>query len=297
MATKAKTASPAHAAVFGRGMKKKELERSGNFGETVYIKKGDTVPVQFYHSPDDFVTFKEHQWQEDHKWYFVPCLGEECPLCEDESDDRSRTGYQFAAQVYNIKEKKPQILKGGKDLGGRVYFRFERNTKTFTKRVLEITKFATQPISFEVSPGDDKPIDLTKVPPIDLEEWLNSQIQAYYGDEVPSAGSLDDDEDAPTDADDGDDDATEPEPDADEDADAEAETEDEPELSADLQKLVDAAGDEDDDAAKEKLNALAKKYKLDPDEYDDWEDQAQAIQKAQAAAPKAKTSAKKTTKK
>src|SRR5688572_15129141 len=103
-------------------MKKKELEQGGGFGNTAYIKKGDTLPVQFYHEPDDFLTFKEHQWDEDRKWFFVPCLGDDCPLCDDESENRSRVAYQFAAQVYNIKEKKAQVLKGGKDLGGRIYF-------------------------------------------------------------------------------------------------------------------------------------------------------------------------------
>jgi hypothetical protein len=225
------------AAVTSRGMKKKDLEPGAGFGDTAYIKKGDTVPVQFYHEPDDFLSFREHQWEEDRKWFFVPCIGDGCILCDDESDTRSRSSVQWAAQVYNIKEKKAQVLKFGKDLGNRIWFRYERKPSLFIKRVFEITKFATQPISHQVDVGEDKPIDLNKVKPIDLDEWRKKQLKAYYGDDIPTASDLEDDEDDFEDVDDEDEDDDleddeEFEDDEDEDDDLESDDDDEDEEPA-----------------------------------------------------------------
>lgn len=179
------------------GMKKKELEQGGGkMGDTAYIKKGGTLPVQFLQTPDEFLVYQEHSWQEDGKWHFVPCLGEDCPLCEDESDDRRKRGYQWACNVFNHQLKKVQVFKGGKDLGNRIYTKHEKKPTMFTKRVWEVTKFATSPITFEVGISeDDKPIDVSEQKLIDLEEWLTKEVSDFYGEDEPTASSLDENED------------------------------------------------------------------------------------------------------
>lgn len=235
-----------------RGMRKKELEQGGQFGDTLFIKRGDTAPVQFFHEPDDFLVFQQHAWEEDRKWFFVPCTGDECPLDDDEDEARARRGYQWAAQILDVKEKKSKVLSGGKDLGNRVFYRYERKPSTFVRRVFEITKFATKPITYDVAPGEDKPLDLSKFTPIDLDEWLDKQVKAYYGEEVPKASDLededeDDDEDeAGWDEDDDDDDEDEASTDDDED------DEDEEAASAD---------DDDDDEEEEPPSPKRKKAK------------------------------------
>lgn len=264
-----------------RGMKKKDLEKGGSFGDTMYIKKGDTASAQFFHEPDDFLVFQQHAWEEDRKWFFVPCMGEdECPLDDDEDEDRARRGYQWAAQVYDLGEKKAKVLSGGKDLGNRVYYRYEKKPTSFTKRVFEITKFATKPITYDVAPGEDKPINLDKVKPIDLDEWLAKQVKAYYGEDGPSKAS----------------DLEEPEEEEGwEDSDSDS---DDPDEDDDLSTLGEEA-DDDDDEAQERLTKLAEENDLDPDDYDTWKKIAKAIEKARSSAgkklkekPKAKAKAK-----
>lgn len=225
--------APKRTPVVSRGMNKKDLAQGAGFGDTAYIKKGDTIPVQFFQDPDSFLVYREHQWEEDRKWFFVPCIGDGCVLCDDESNDKAKTSYQWAAQVYNLKEKKVQVLKGGKDLGNRIMFRYERKPTMFVKRVLEITKFATSPITHQVDVGEDKPLDLSKKKPIDLEEWRQKQLKAYYGDEIPTADDLDDDDDDFEDDDPDTDDEDFEDDDEDEETEDEEESEDEDEDSTD----------------------------------------------------------------
>lgn len=89
-----------------KGLDKKRMESKGggaNAGARVILKDGDTIPLQFAVDPTDFTEFEIHQWQEDGRWHNVPCLGDGCPLCDDESESKSKTKYRFAAPVKTLK--------------------------------------------------------------------------------------------------------------------------------------------------------------------------------------------------
>lgn len=190
-------------AIFG-GLDKKRIESKGggNYGLRVVLKQGDTAPVQFLGDPDDqgcFIEYEIHGFKEDGNWQFVPCAGDDCPLCSDEDDQRRRTSYRFAAVVYNLKEKKVQILEGPKDLAQRIYYRFSRRPSAFLGRVYDVTKFPTTPVTYAVDRGDDDPVAASRLEKLerpDLEKYVASEMERYYGTmEIPKSSALDDEED------------------------------------------------------------------------------------------------------
>ena len=64
------------------GLNKKRYEQKGGGGNRVILKPGETVALQFLHEPDSFVEFDMHRFKEGGNWSYVPCLGDDCPLCE-----------------------------------------------------------------------------------------------------------------------------------------------------------------------------------------------------------------------
>lgn len=183
------------------GLSKKRMKKTSNpnSGKRVIMKKGDTVIVQFLTDPDDsdgFIEFEQHSFREDGRWQFIPCAGEDCPLCADDDDDRSYAGYRFAALVFNHKERKVQVLEGPKDLAQRIFYKYEKKPERFRKRVYEVTKFPTQPVSYQVDSADEKALNPRSMERIDLEDYLLGEMKRYYGDdfEATAVSSLEDED-------------------------------------------------------------------------------------------------------
>lgn len=178
-----------------KGLDKKRMKKGkGGPGKRVMMKQGDTVAVQFLEDPDEFLEFEIHNFQEDGRWEYVPCAGDECPLCESDSEKQRKTSYRFVANVYNLTEKRVQVLEGPKDLAGRIYYRYERNPAKFRKRAYDITKFPTQPVSYGVDTAEDaKPVRVKDLELHDLDNYLVDELKRYYGDELPTVASALDD--------------------------------------------------------------------------------------------------------
>lgn len=257
---KAKTSKGLQVKTF-KGLNKKKIEqKGGSSGKRLVLKPSQTVVVQFLANPEDFVEFERHSFQEDGRWQFVPCAGESCPLCIDDDSERSRTGYQFLAPVYNLKDKKVQILEGGKDIAGRIFHRYERSPKKFLKRTFEITRFDTKPVSYDVQVGEDDPVQTSKLKPLSEEEYLLDELKRYFGEdlELPEltdslADDGDDDEedeDLVEDDEDDDDDLDEDE-DSDEEEEEDSEDEDDEDDDIDLDLDDDDEDEEDDDDEEE----------------------------------------------
>jgi len=186
------------AAVTSRGLNRKKIAKKGQgTGDRVVLKDGSTIPIQFYVGPDDFLEYEIHRFQEDGQWVIVPCLGDGCPLCDDESDTKSKTTYRFAAPVWNFEQKKAMILEGPKDLAEKVLFRYDRlkNKAMFIKTTYEAIRFPTNPTTYGLDKGEEEPIKLSAKDAKDLDAYVDNQIKAYYGDDIPSASSLDSDDD------------------------------------------------------------------------------------------------------
>lgn len=260
------------------GLNKKRMEKkqSGG-GRRVQLRQGDTLPVQFLGKPDNedaFIEFEIHNFQEDGRWYYVPCAGDDCPLCQDDDDKRRRTSYRFATNVWDHKEGKVKILEGPKDLAGRIFYRFERAPEKFLKRVWEVSKFPTTPVSYSLDLAEEKAVSLAKQKAMDLEDYLVKEMEAYYGEDMPSASALDDDDDDDLDDDDiedEEDDDIEDDDDLDEDEDTEDDDDVEDDEDEDL---------EDDD--------------LDDEDDDDWDDdEEEEDEEDEEPAPKKRAPAKK----
>lgn len=236
-----------------KGLNKKRMEQKSNknFGKRLILGDGDTVPVQFLMKPDDFLEFEQHQWQEGGRWNFVPCLGDDCPLCDSESDAQKKTTYRFVCCVYNLADKKVQVVEGPKDLAGRIFYRYERKPASFLKTTFELTRFPTKPTTYACDRGDDDAVRTSGMKLIDLDEYVDEEAKRYYGDELPTASALDaDDEDDFDDDDDLDDEDDEDEDDLDDEDDDE-----------DLDDEDDDEDEDDEDEEDEDEEPPARKVK------------------------------------
>lgn len=180
-----------------RGMSKKRMEAGGgNFGVRVPLKENITVPVQFLETPEEADEFEVHAFQEEGRWEFVPCAGDNCPLCQSDSDKVRKTSYRFMLNVYNLEAKKVQILEGPRNLAQPVFYRYERKPSAFLKRTFEITRFPTSPVSYQFELGEEPTIDTSRLKLIDHEEYLIGEMKRYYGEDLPDGQgtSLDDDD-------------------------------------------------------------------------------------------------------
>ena len=243
------------------GLNKKRMESKGGGGNRVIIKQGDTVAVQPLQKPSEMLEFDQHSWKDGGKWYFVPCTGdEECEPCQSEDNNVSRKSYVFACNVYNLKDRKVQVLAGPKTLATQMFYRYQRKPAMFLKRVYDITKFPTTPVTYNFELAEEQPVRTAGLKLIDLDEYVQGELERYYGDEdaKPSRksggkSSLDDDDDE----DDFDD----------EDIDDDDE---------DLTEVGEAADDGDRKAIRQ-LKEMADEQDLDPDDFDTWVELAEAL--------------------
>lgn len=238
------------------GLNEKRMQQKSG-GNRVVIEKGSTIPVQFLQKVSEFVEFDQHSWQEGGQWWYVPCTGDEtCEPCQSEDEKKRKKGYKFLANVFNLKERKVQILEGPKTLATQIFYKYQRKPVAFLKRVYDITKFPTNPISYNFELAEEQAVKTAGLKLLDLNDYLDSQLDRYYGEggEAPAKGganSLDDteyDEDEEYDGDDDD----------------------------DLLAYGEEADEGDRDAIRH-LTKLAKQNDLDPDDYPTWVELAEAL--------------------
>lgn len=273
---KARAAKPATKKGFSaktfKGMSKKRMEAGGgNFGLRVPLKENTTVPIQFLETPEQATEFEVHAFQEEGRWEFVPCAGDNCPLCQSDNDKVRRTSYRFLICVYNLEAKKVQFLEGPRQLAGAIFYRYERSPSKFLKRTFDITRFPTTPVSYQFELGEDELLTaaaVAKLTMLDHDEYLLGEMKRYYGDQLPAEGpsALDDDEDDEDldddldDDDDLEDDEDLDDEDDDEEEDDEDESDDDDEDDDDLEDDEDEDDeDEDDDDEEDEDEPPAKK--------------------------------------
>lgn len=244
------------------GLNKKRMESKGGGGDKCIIKQGDTVAVQPLQKPSEMLEFDQHGWKDGGKWYFVPCTGDDdCEPCQSEDNNISRKSYVFACNVYNLKDRKVQVLAGPKTLATQMFYRYQRKPAMFLKRVYDITKFPTTPVTYNFEIAEEQPVKTTGLKLIDLDGYVQGELDRYYGsDDKPSRksggkSSLDDDDEDDLDEDDFDED--------DEDG-------------TDYAALGEEADDGDKSAIRQ-LKALAEEFDLDPDDFDTWAELADEL--------------------
>lgn len=186
----------------------KDRMKKGTGGNRCQFKVGENVTVQFLDTPAEMVEYDEHVFN-DGGWKYVPCIGKGCPLCEDEDSDVRKIGYKMLANVYNFKTQKVEVLSGPKTLAGRIFSRYDSEAKRakskgkknqFLNKTWQIDKLDQVPVSYDIDQGDKDAIQLgSKHKKFDLNEYINGDLQRYYGEDMPKPkkskrSALDDDD-------------------------------------------------------------------------------------------------------
>lgn len=180
--------------------------KSGGANDKIYLIADKTVTVQFMTDPDGFLEYDIHGFRESGAWKFVPCAGDDCPLCEDEDRDVSRTAYRFAAVAWDCNRKQLGVIEGPNSLSMRILKRYKSlanlgKERLFTKKTWDITRLDTKPIQYDVDTGSMPSQKVPSDKTIDLKKWVQKEMERYYGDDMPGSDSnakrrtsLDDDE-------------------------------------------------------------------------------------------------------
>lgn len=181
------------------GLSKKRMEKSGS-GTNLRIKKGESATVQFLEVPKNMLEFDQHQFQDKGKYNYVPCAGDDCPLCEDDDEQVSNVKYRFICNVWDFGSGKVKTLEGPKTLAGRIRARYDRKKDRFLKRTFDVSLYDTEPSEWDVEGSDEDPLPTSKTKELkrhDLQKTINDSLQRYFGNALPSKGSksaLDDDD-------------------------------------------------------------------------------------------------------
>lgn len=181
-----------------QGLNQKRMASKGQGGaDRVVWKEGEAVPIQFLTDPTEFREYDQHVFQEDGRWNYVPCAGEDCPLDNDEDEKKRKKSYQFIALVYDLKERKVSVARGPKTVATQIFYRYQRKPEAFKKRVYDVTKFPTTPVSYNFEIAEEPPVNTKAIKHnIDLDEYIDNELKRFYGDEYEPSNegtSLDDD--------------------------------------------------------------------------------------------------------
>lgn len=199
------------------GLNKKRMQKGTGSNRTIF-EKGKSVTGQLLDAPGDMREFDQHVFRDGGKWCYVPCAGSDCPLCEDDDRDVSKTSYKFIANFYNHKTKKVEVIGGPKDLAGRISMRWEaiykkqfsklkskkkaakKANELFLAKVWDITQLDRDIVAYDVESSDEDAVrlDPKKHKRHDLDQYVADEMKRYFGDDMPKGGSksaLDDDDD------------------------------------------------------------------------------------------------------
>lgn len=174
--------------IFKGGIDEKALQQRANAsrssGDRLGIAKGETKLVQFYgetSNEDYWLEFPQHVWKSNGKWNFIPCIGPDngCARCASDEEGAEKTSPGFIAAVWSFKDKGPKVLTGPMGLLTRIVYRYRRASDRFLRRTWEITRLNTEKTDYDVSQGEDRPINLSNHEAIDLRKWLITEYEKY----------------------------------------------------------------------------------------------------------------------
>jgi len=167
---------------------KKEMEKSsGNRTWIRNLKQGEDLTVRFVEEPEDWYSYREHYSPEVN---FFPCIGDDCPGCNSDSDKTQRASRRFLASALDTDQGQVVPLKLPLDLANRLVARYERYGNTITDRDYTLHRMGKGlDTSYDVTPEAPQDMDLSRYESIDHEEVLLQQFQDAFG--------LDDDDDKP----------------------------------------------------------------------------------------------------
>ncbi len=155
-------------------------------------------------SPSPTSAYREH-YDPDAK--FFPCIGKdnECPGCESPSEKVQRSSRRYLTNALDVETGQVLPLKLPLDLANRLVARYERNGDTITNRDYTLHRMGTGlDTTYDVTPEDKAPLDITRYELHDLEQTLVEQFEDAFDlqPEKDTSGKADSNVDTESDLDD-----------------------------------------------------------------------------------------------
>lgn len=163
----------------------KEVKAGGGSGQEIRLKDGEHVRVWFLVDAEEIVNYREHQFEEDGNWNFVPCTGAGCSLCKSPKESVAKNTYRFLVPVWDISNKVVSFMKGSIDLKDKLLVLFAKYS-TLLDRPYEMSREGTGlDTDYYLTPEDKKQMPKvirdTEYPnPV---EYLETRVAQYYGDD------------------------------------------------------------------------------------------------------------------
>lgn len=170
---------------------------AGRFADRTKFQQGDTVELQFLDPITSFAEYDQHQFRDGGKWKYVPCGGENCPLCADDDPEVAKVHYRFSCNVYNHDTKRVEVFEGPKTVSQLVAKRYKKIVakakgnenkalKLWQNATWQLSKMKTQPVTFDMEEGDNDPVSTKKWEGklFDLSANIIEQFKFYFGADV-----------------------------------------------------------------------------------------------------------------
>lgn len=163
----------------GSAERVKNIKESSGRAWIRFLKEGEDLTVRFLTEPDDWQWYWEHYSQEVN---FFPCIGDECPGCTSDSEQTQKASRRFLANVLDVNTGQVVPLKLPLDLANRLVARYERYGNTITDRDYTLHRMGKRlETTYDVSPEDKQPMDLSRYELADLEKVLVQQFRDAFG--------------------------------------------------------------------------------------------------------------------
>lgn len=201
---------------------KKSAKAGGNSLVRTIPSEG-SITVRFLEEPPDWYGYYEH-FEKSMGGYF-PCTGDDCPGCQNPSDDGSRS-FRYLANAYVVDDSKVMAVKMPKSLVEQL-LKYHEKWGTSLDRDYDLSKSGSGKTgtNYMASPDSPSKMKLSRFSPLDLDEVLESMLlDGEDDDEEPrrkktkgkastkrSRDEDDEEDDDPWDDDDDDDDEEEEE--------------------------------------------------------------------------------------
>lgn len=259
-----------------KSLKKTLARGQGTFIK--YVPKDSSMTVRFLTEPDDpegFVGYYEHYDEVGKQSY--ACSGEDdCPGCKQ--DDR-RT-FRFLTNAIDTETDRVIPFQLPKSAVQSLVLKYEKYG-TLVDRDYEISRYGSGlDTVYDVTPESPAKKNMKKYEALDLEKVLADSYNNLFGDDADTGDDDDDDEDEPV-AKKSASKAKAPAKKAAKATKKAAPAKGKGRGGAPKEptvvELATAADDDEDEAAMDKLVAMAEANGLDPDEYETWGDLAQDL--------------------
>jgi ribosomal protein L37E len=162
----------------------KEVKAGGGSGQEIRLQDGESVRLWFLVDAEEIVNYREHQFEEEGNWNFVPCTGAGCPLCKSPKEKVSKNTYRFLVPVWDIKNKQVSFMKGSIDLKDKLLVLYAKYSTLLDRSYEYMREGKGLDTDYYLTPEDKKqmPKVIREKEYPDPVKYLEDRVSQYYGD-------------------------------------------------------------------------------------------------------------------